>query len=1047
MGPASEPIIPIKELTLTTTASTARHDRTAGWYGVTTDYPRDQVIHRLFEEEARERPDAEAVSDAEVSLTYGELDRAADALARDLLAAGVGEGDLVGVLVKTSVRASAAILAVLKAGAAYVPLDPDYPDIRLREMCERVGIRVVITTGGTHHRLGTERVGVPARLDTTSAGAPVSSRRLATDFAYVIFTSGSTGRPKAVAVPHRGVVRLVRGADFISFEPGDTMLATANLCFDMSCLELFGALLNGSRVICVDTETLLSPHDLASLIESEQVTTMWLSAGVFHTVAARRPDMFGSLKYLVAGGDALNPNVVRAVLQHGPPAHFVNGYGPTENSMLSTAHTIDSLGDGEVTVPIGLPIANSSAYVLREDLSPAAPGEEGELYLGGDGVAHGYYGDQERTREHFLPDPFSTEPGARMYRTGDRARRREDGVLEFLGRVDRQVKIRGFRVELGELEHMLATHADVAEAVVDVHESRSGERSIVAWVVPVSRAERDAIAWERRLRTYVRDRLPRFMVPSAIRVVDQLPLNHSGKVDRDRLPDVHTGRAVANPPRAGTEHAVASIWCAFLDMDAVDREDDFFAIGGQSLQVTQVVAALEDRFGVPVEHGRAVLRKLLAAPTLREFSAFVDEVAAGADPAGEEAVDFEAESRLDPAIRFDAPTVGNWREPDEILLTGATGFFGAYLLDRLVRRTHATIRCLVRAADEQHAMTRIEANMLRFGLSFDSVRGRVVPVVGSLDEPGLGLGEAFDRLAERVDVVLHNGSRVNFVYPYASLRTTNVDGTHEVIRFAAAGRLKPVHYVSTIGTIAGSGASGVRFLDEHPAPSHPEYISMGYPETKWVSERLLQHAAERGLPVSIHRPYEITGASDTGVWNTDTMVCALFRTIAETGLAPDVALPLDFVLVDLAAEALVHMLTHEPPRGRLYHLTNPREARLDLLVERLRARGYLVREVSYQRWVDEMSALAATDPTCPLAPFMPVFAGIANSGDMTVKELYFADTFPRYTRDNIESALAGSGVELPAVDAELLDTYLDYFEASGFLTSQARAETGQGVTG
>ncbi|NYH77707.1 amino acid adenylation domain-containing protein/thioester reductase-like protein [Actinopolyspora biskrensis] len=1020
---------------MTIEASSTLENRVAEWNTTATDYPREALIHHLFEEQARARPQATAVGSGEDALTYGGLDTAANALAAKLVSAGVRPGDLVGVLIKSSAEAVAGIMAVLKAGAAYVPLDPDHPDERLRSMCEQVGIRVVLTTRATHPRIGPDRIAAPVRLDDTAPEPPDTPERSATDLAYVIFTSGSSGQPKAVAVPHRGAVRLVRGTDHVGFGTEDTVLSTINLCFDISCWEIFGALLNGSRLVFVSTETLLSPDALAALVESERATVTFLSTGVFHEVAPRRPGMFGPLRYLLVGGEAMNPNVARKVLDQAPPTHFINGYGPTENSVISTLYELRRLDEDAETVPIGRPVSNSTAYVLRPDLGLADIGEEGELCVGGDGVATGYYGAPELTRERFVPDPFSEDPGALLYRTGDRARWRADGVLEYLGRNDRQVKIRGFRVELGEIESTLAVHPAVDQAVVEAHRSGSGDRHVVAWVASArneNSGQEDELA--ERVRSYARDRLPLFMVPDAVRVVESFPLTPSGKVDRSRLPDPdHRHVEIRTPPETETERVVASIWCELLELPAVDREDDFFALGGRSLHTTRMVVRLEEHWDIPAAHGRFLIRCLLSSPTLREFARHVDELPAGTAPVANETVDFWAETRLDPALRFDAPPVENRNDPGTVLLTGATGFLGAFLVDRLVRHTRATVFCLTRAEDDQDARTRIAANMRRYGLSFDNVRHRVVPVVGDLARPALGVGERFDELAERIDLVVHNGSHVNFVFPYSNMRGANVGGSHEVIRLATTRRLKPVHYVSSITTIVGNGVAGVPHVSEDAPPAHPEKLSMGYQETKWVAEWLFRRASERGLPVSTHRPYEITGTSHEGIWNTETMMCALFRTIAETGVAPDVALPLDFVPVDVAAEALVHLITHEPPRGHVYHLTNPNDARLGLLVERLRARGYPVRKVPYDHWVTEMAELAATEPDHPLAPFIPVFADSANTGDMSVKEMYFADTFPTFGRENLTRALADSEVAFPPVDERLLDLYLDQFETSGFL--------------
>ncbi|ASU79415.1 hypothetical protein CDG81_15240 [Actinopolyspora erythraea] len=1034
---------------MTTTNSPTRDHVVAECNATATEYPRQHPIHLLFEQQAARAPQAPAVDDGTFRLTYAELDAAANALARGLVEAGVAPGDHVGVLEPVSAHAVVAVLGALKAGAAYVPLDPSYPDTRLSEMCDRADIRVVATTTERFPRLSRKRTGVV--IDAAGSAPPPEVPVRATDSAYLIFTSGSSGNPKAVEVPHRGIVRLVRGTDYMDLGPRDTVLGTTNLAFDVSCLEIFGALLNGARLVFVRTETLLSPDGLADRIRREGATVMWLSAGVFHELGGQRPGMFSQLRYLICGGDALNPNIVRAVIDNGKPEHFLNGYGPTENSVLSTTYEFERFSGEAEYVPIGKPIANSTAYVLRQDLSLTEFWEVGELCVGGDGVAKGYYGDPELTRRSFVSDPFASDPRARLYRTGDRARLRPDGDIEFLGRDDRQVKIRGFRIELGDIESALGAHPEVRESVVELRGSGTGRERVVAWVLPMRRSTADEAGEDGdlkgRLTRHLRDRLPGFMVPAALRPVDSLPLNRSGKVDRSRLPDPEAERvSTGEPPRTDTERLVASLWETALGVSGIGRRDDFFGLGGHSLRLTRFVVELEESLGLSSGYGNELVHHMLSNPTVAEFSERLEEIRRGAGRATSERherFDLREEARLDPDLRFDGLEAVPEGKLDDVLLTGPTGFLGAFLLDRLLRRTEATVHCLTRAADDQEAFTRILGNMRRYGLELDGARHRVVPVAGDLEMPSLGLGDRFDELASRIDAILHNGSYVNFVYPYSRMRAPNVGGTREVLRLAGTRCRKPVHYVSTIATLAGCGAAGVEYVPEDTLPGYPENISMGYPETKWVCEQLLSRAWRRGLPMSIYRPYEVTGTRDRGVWNTDTMMCALFGTIAETGVAPDVPLPLDFVPVDFTAEALVHALRFEPPRGHVYNVTNPEDARLGLVVDRLRARGRSIEQVPYDQWVAEMSRHVSAHPESSLAPFMPMFAGTANTGDMSIKEMYFAGTFPRFGRENLERALAGSGLHCPPVDVELIDLYLDYFEESGFLGKQYGATSGE----
>lgn len=1034
-------------------------DSVRRWNDTTTDYPRDALLPELFAEQARLRPRAPAVLWEGGAWDYGELlDRVRRGAAR-LRARGVGDGDRVALLLPRSPEAVAAVFAVLEAGAVYLPLDPSSPADRLSSILRDAGVRAVVTAG-------TEPLTGPAgefdrmtvtELTSQEGPGPAgnrTARRRATDAAYVIYTSGSTGRPKGVVCAHRGPVRLVRGTEVLRLTPADRLLATTNPTFDVSCFELFAPLLNGAALVLPDPETPLDPAALEQLLGDRGITVMWLSAGLFHLHAEQRPGMFSGLRCLIAGGDVLNPSAVRAVLEHGSPALFLNGYGPTENSVFSTTHVIDSLPPEGCGVPIGRPVAASTAYVVRDDGTPAGPGEVGELWVGGDGVALGYLGDRARTAAAFVPDRFAPGPGRRLYRTGDLAEWRTDGVIEFHGRRDRQVKIRGFRVELDEVETALTDHPQVNESAVGVLGEGASQR-LAAAVVPAPEQD-DGLPGE--LDEYLRERLPSHMRPARVVPVPELPLNSSGKVDRGRLreltDDAARGAAdTAEGPRGDDEAVVAEVWHRFLRVDGVGRQDDFLALGGTSLQATRIAAVVRERLGIRSALTRTLVRALLDNPTLAAFAERAAELRhAPGDAAHDAPVDFAAEAVPDPALRFDAPAAGGIptepheeKVPHSVLLTGATGFLGVHLLDRLAASGVRRVHCLVRARDGAEALARLRGRLRHYGLDPNRWADRVVVVPGDLGLPRFGLDAGtWDDLAQEVEVVLHNGAQVNFAYPYEALSAANVGGTRTVLALATERRLKAVHYVSSMSVITGSGLAGVRRLDEDTPPSHPELLSQGYAETKWVAERLVSLAARRGLPVTIHRPHEITGATDSGTWNTDTMMCALFRTVAETGTAPDVPLLLDFVPVDYTAAAVVHILTHQPCEGRVHHLANPRPALLHLLVERLRAMGYGVREQSYATWTRHMAELTARDPEHPLAPYVPMFTEPARRSTASIAEMYFAGTFPRFGRDNTEDALSGSGIVCPPVDASLIDTNLRFLRGAGLLPAPTTPDGGDG---
>ncbi|MBB5120323.1 thioester reductase [Streptomyces eurocidicus] len=1004
-------------------------------------------LHELFEEQAARRPDALAARYGEHSLTYRELGDRSGALADRLYAAGVRGGDAVGVAGTRSPEALVAFLGVLKAGAAYVPLDDTHPPARLQAMAEDAGVRAAVVLPGSTCRIRNLRArlelgGGPraAAAEAPAADVPRAAPRApagstADDPAYVMFTSGTTGRPKPVAIPHRGVARLALTEPALGRPgPGDRVLHAYGLSSDASTIEIWSALLGGAALVLVDREVLLSPTALEQVLLAQRVTVAYLTTSVFHLIARTRPETLRTLRYASAGGEALDADLVRKVRAACPGTVLANLYGPTENSVVSTVHVLDHLPEDAVTVPIGSAVAYASAHVVREDGTLAAPGEEGELWVGGDGLALGYVNDPGRTAERFVDASFpvmdTPRPG-RFYRTGDRAVRNTEGLLEYRGRTDRQIKLRGHRVELEEVEARLRAHPAIAEAAVETVRHPDGEGHLIAHVtgavagtpVPVDSVRRDLAAW-----------LPAPAVPARLLEYDRLPVAATGKVDRRELGRPHEDPAPA--AAGGMREAVAGIWELALRIRPA-AHDSFFGLGGDSLLAAQVVTRTLAVFGIGAEHGSTLVRGLLDRPTLHDFTQAVRDVrdtggTGRATPSGDP-VDFAAEARLGFTLPPAQGPEPRWERPAHILLTGASGFVGAFLLHRMLHRTQARVHCPVRARDAAHALRRVRAALERYGLPTEGLEQRVTCFPGDLTEPSLGLAPAHaEELSRTLDLIVHNGAQVNFLYPYEALRAANVQGTREIVALAAPRRV-PVHFLSTIAVVAGFGTAGVRHVPEDLPLAHADRITMGYGESKWVAEGVLQDAARQGLPVTIHRPYEVTGEQRGGVCNTETAICSLFKTIAETGVAPDIELPLDFVPVDHLADAVTHIATHQRATGRVLHLTNPRPARLTDMLDRMRAAGFPVRTLPYDGWVGELVRHVARHPTAATAPFVSLCVDRANGSAMSVKEMYLEGTFPAIGRENAETALAGSGLACPPVDARLLDRYLHHFLSTGYL--------------
>ncbi|MFI9005604.1 amino acid adenylation domain-containing protein [Actinosynnema sp. NPDC053489] len=559
----------------------------------------DRTITARFAEHVARRPDAVAVTCDGASLTYRELDAEANGLAHVLLARGVRSEDRVGLCAPRGLPAVVALLGILKAGAAFVPLDPGYPPGRLADVVADSGAGLVLAPAHLRDRL-------PA-VEVVDLDEPRSRAEHAPDVAvgprsaaYVMFTSGSTGRPKGVLVEHRSVARLAEGDPF-PIGPHDVVAQCSTLSFDASTFEIWAALLSGAR-LAVSSGTLLSPDDLRGFVAAHGITVLWLTAGLFHEVAAADPGAFTGLRQLGSGGDVISPEHCAAVLRHVPGLRIVDGYGPTEGTTFASAHEVRARDLAAASLPIGRPVTGTRCYVLDDDLAPVPVGTPGHLHIGGTGLARGYLGHPGLTAWRFVANPFGD--GDRLYRTGDVARWTADGLLEFLGRSDDQVKIRGFRVEPGEVEAALRKHPDVTEVVVVPHEHVPGHRQLVAYVV--------AGAGTDELRRFLADRVPAHLVPSVFVPLPALPLMVSGKVDRKALPPPRARSTKAHvPPTGPREEALARAWAEVLGVERVGATDNFFALGGDSILSIQVVSRARE-LGVSVTPRDLFLHQTLA---------------------------------------------------------------------------------------------------------------------------------------------------------------------------------------------------------------------------------------------------------------------------------------------------------------------------------------------------------------------------------------------------------------------------------------------------
>ncbi|MFD6157471.1 amino acid adenylation domain-containing protein [Nocardia sp. NPDC060256] len=966
-----------------------------------------------------------AVRDQGRSITYGELDEYSSRLARFLISLGVGPERLVALAFPRSYQMLAAVLAVTKAGGAYVPVDPAYPVDRVRHMVTDSAAVLGLTTAEQVDRLPEDvtwllldHPAIEVVCARRSAAPITDADRIAPlrlhNPAYLIYTSGSTGVPKGVMVTHAGLAGLIEHTvRVLELEPNHLLLHSISPSFDPAAFEWLCTLSVGATLVIL-APTVVGGPEFAAVLRTEQVTHCSATPAVLSTV-----DPTGvTTETLLVGGDVTTPELVA---KWQPGRRYINAYGPTEATIAVTLGAQTAGRD----ITIGGPVPGVSALVLDARLRPVPPGVTGELYVAGANLARGYHARAGLTADRFVANPWG-EPGSRMFRTGDLVRwnappeqraaaatfTRVPWDLKYVGRSDFQVKIRGFRIELGEIDAVLSGHEDVGFAVTIGHETHTRETVLVSYVRAVPGRALDVD----RLTEYAERSLPRHMVPATIVLLDEIPLTPVGKLDRKALPEPTFAAATFQTPATRTEAIVAEVFAEVLGVEQVGADDDFFARGGTSLLTLTLQHALAARLGLELP-----VATLFSASTVRSLAARID----GQDVPVHSPAMITADAVLGPEVSSVGLEPVHQGRARDVLLTGATGFVGAYLLRELLDRTDAVVWCLVRADSIDAARDRVYRALRRYQLWGDLPEARIVLVPGDLAEPSLGLSEACHAwLAERIEVIYHNGAQVNHLEPYPRLCAANVEGTREVLRLATTHRVKPVHFVSTINTVISTVQPGMPVV-EATRISADELPAQGYIASKWAAEQLVLQAAERGVPARIYRPGLVSGDLQIGVNSADDSFWNMIRAAAILGMAPEVGdATISLAPVTYVARAIVE-ISLITTRDTAYHLVNETPLAIHDIFACLREHGLPIEtetlETIQLRLADEANAryLAGDDSLVRAALLGGNYA--AGAADLVVD------------CTNTRRALAGSAITCLPIDASVLHTYIGAFLKSGFL--------------
>ncbi|MBD2625735.1 non-ribosomal peptide synthetase [Trichormus variabilis] len=1003
--------------------------------------PVNLCIHELFAAQVERKPDNIAIIFKHETITYKQLNERANLLADYLRSLGVNPEVLVGLCVKRSIDMIVGILGILKAGGAYIPLDPDYPQERLSMMLNDAQVSVLLTQKQLISQLPTHTTQILCLDDTNWQTTSENITNVAnitqpSNLAYVIYTSGSTGKPKGVAIEHRSLVNFVQAAVAeYEISSQDRILQFASLSFDAACEEIFSTLVQGATLVLRTDEMIATIPKFLEQCNQNSISVLDLPTAFWHLLMAELSTseltLPASLRLVIIGGEKVLPDKVNTWRQRVTGVRLVNSYGPTETTVVATVCELaetEELVNNELT--IGRPISNVQTYILDPHLQPVPIGIPGELYIGGAGLARGYLHQLQSTAAKFIAHPDSRKSSDRLYKTGDLVRYRKDGQIEFLGRIDNQVKLRGFRIELGEIEALIGKHPDIKESVVVVREYQPRQQQLVAYIVPktVNYAEFKS----HNIKQFLQDNLPNYMIPNVFMILESLPLTPNGKIDHKALPqpEYQETRQDFVAPHTSTQITLAQIFSQVLNVQQVGINDNFFDLGGNSLLTTKLILKINTAFGVDLP-----LRILFASPNVASLATSLDQIlgrTSNHDWNAEKIIDWEKETILDstiyPKVSYQKPEA----EPKHILLTGATGFLGAFLLWELLQQTNANIYCLVRAQNVEAGKKKLQETLNSYLIWQDSFSQRIIPIIGDLSQPLLGLkDQEFKELAHQIDIIYHNGAWVHHIYPYSVLKAANVLGTQEVLRLACEIKTKPVHFISTASIFSPLQESAITVateadnIDDYPVPSN------GYVQTKWVCEKLIKTAQQRGLPISSYRISRVSGHSKTGVFNINDFLYKLIIGCIQLGSIPDHDIQEDIMPVDYVIQAIIHLSKQQKYLGQAFHLVNNQLLHTNTLLEVIKSLGYQMQQTSYENWRSQLINIAGASPEHPLYSLVPFFSEDTSQQKKPVKSGSL-----KIDCQNAIAGLSNSQIICPDIDEKLLSTYISYLGKQGFFNNK-----------
>ncbi len=981
------------------------------------EYDKQKCAFQLFEEQVEKKPDSTALVFRDTKLTYRQLNEKANQLARILRTKGVKRNSIVGILVDRSLEMMVGLLGILKAGGAYLPLDPEYPEERIKYMLENSESCILLTRESVldkFQRISFNGVMIDIFDDNLYQGdsGNLDIRCSSSDLAYVIYTSGSTGKPKGVMIEHRNVGNFIKGmASIVDFSPEKTIIALTTISFDIFVLETHLAFAKGLKIVIADEREQNNPLLLKDVILTNNVDMLQSTPSRLKLLMSSQEfvDSMKGLTDLMVGGEPFPDNLFKSIKKVFS-GKIYNVYGPTETTVWSTVKDLTDLQE----IDIGTPIANTQVYVIDHHNRLQPMGVSGELCIGGDGLARGYLKRPGLTAEKFVDNPFV--PGQKMYKTGDVARWLPDGNLECMGRMDHQVKIRGNRIELGEIEVHLARFDLIDDIIVMDKSDKDGDKYLAAYYVS------DETISPSDFRVFLKDKIPDYMIPSRYVLMESLPLTPNGKVDRKALPDPDHLHSTSDTeyvaPRNELEATLARSWEDALGIEKVGIHNNFFDLGGHSLLVMKALANLKLAYPISVQ-------EFFDFQTVAELAQRVLENMEAASASFSEP-DLKAEARIEIAV--DIPISDQKEDPKAILLTGVTGYLGAHLLFELLRKTDAHIYCFIRGDDNAHVRERLKST-IDFYFGADSIdNSRITPVLADIARDGFNLnGKMGERLQIEVDTIVHSAADVRYYGAYDQFKNINVLGTKRLVEFGCSGNCRRFHHISTLG-IAGNNVPGMsRIVFKEEDYNRNQAFDSVYTRTKFEAEAIVRDVMEDGFNATIHRVGILVGETTTGKFQKAIETNAfygLLKSIAETGVLPDESDGiLEMTPIDSCRKAMVELMLIPETSGRCLHLYNPNFLTYHALSDAFGSLGYNISLLPADKYFEALNDIHQNkqegDALERLIPYV--------SGSLTPK------TKVIYDNSITTHFLDAKEFKWPELDKGLVCKLIEYCVSAGFI--------------